>query len=100
MLTPKQRDLNLVIMGDQQVAFDAVCCAILGLDARGIEHIRLAEEHGFGTTDLSKIRITGDVTLDERGLDLLLSQDFRKSWFDRQGSVVRLEHPQTRRSIG
>lgn len=65
MLTPKPRDLHLVIMGNQQVAFDAVCSAILGLDPRAIDHIRLAEDHGFGTTDLSKIRITGDVTLDE-----------------------------------
>lgn len=65
MLTPKPRDLHLVIMGNQQVAFDAVCCAILGLDPRSVDHIRLAEEHGFGTTDLSRIRISGDVSLDE-----------------------------------
>ncbi len=65
MLTPKPFPLKLVIMGNNQVAFDAVCCAIIGVRARDVDHIRLAEERGFGTTDLEKIKITGDVTLDE-----------------------------------
>jgi uncharacterized protein (DUF362 family) len=65
MLTPTPFDLGLVIMGNSQVAFDTVCSAIIGLDARSVDHIRLAAEHGFGTTDLAKIQITGDVTLDE-----------------------------------
>src|SRR5262249_29854532 len=30
-----------------------------------VDQIRLAAEHGFGTTDLSKIEITGDVSLEE-----------------------------------
>jgi hypothetical protein len=47
------------------VAFDAVCCAIIGVDARDVDHIRLAAERGFGTLDLAKIRITGDVTLEQ-----------------------------------
>jgi uncharacterized protein (DUF362 family) len=64
MLTPKPFDLQLVIMGNNQVAFDSVCSAILGLDPRSIEHIRLAEERGFGTTDLAEIAVEGDVTLD------------------------------------
>ncbi len=65
MLTPKPFPLKLIIMGNNQVAFDAVCCAIIGLDARTVEHIRLAEERGFGTCDLSRIAIGGDVTLEE-----------------------------------
>jgi uncharacterized protein (DUF362 family) len=65
MLTPKPFDMKLVIMGNNQVAFDSVCCAIIGLDARTVDHIRLASERGFGTTDLSKIQITGDLTLDQ-----------------------------------
>lgn len=71
MLTPKPFPLQLVIMGNNQVAFDAVCCAIIGVEARDVEHIRLAAERGFGTTDLDRIQITGDVTLAEarkRGL--------------------------------
>jgi uncharacterized protein (DUF362 family) len=63
MLTPKPFDLKLVVMGNNQVAFDAVCCAIVGVDPRSVEHIRLAAERGFGTIDLSKIGIGGDVPL-------------------------------------
>jgi uncharacterized protein (DUF362 family) len=65
MLTPKPFDLGLIVMGNNQVAFDSVCSAIVGLDPRGIDHIRLAAERGFGTTDVGKIRITGDVTLQQ-----------------------------------
>jgi hypothetical protein len=55
----------MIIMGNSQVAFDAVCCAIIGVRARDVEHIRLAEDRGFGTTDLAKIQLSGDVTLEE-----------------------------------
>jgi uncharacterized protein (DUF362 family) len=65
MLTPRPFEMGLLVLGNNQVAFDAVCCAIIGIDPRSIEHIRLAEERGFGTTDLSAIRLSGDVSLDE-----------------------------------
>ena len=65
MLTPTPFDLGMIIMGNSQVAFDAVCCAIIGLDPNTVDHIRLSAEHGFGTTDLANIDITGDVTLAE-----------------------------------
>lgn len=65
MLTPIPFDLGLVIMGNAQVAFDAVCCAIIGVDPRSVDHIRLIEDAGLGTSDLSQIEITGDVTLAE-----------------------------------
>src|SRR5580704_3869610 len=65
MLTPKPFDLKLIVMGNNQVAFDAVCCAIIGVDPRSVDHIRLAAERGFGTMDLSKIAISGDVSLEE-----------------------------------
>jgi uncharacterized protein (DUF362 family) len=65
MLTPTPFPLGMIIMGNSQVAFDAVCCDIIGVDADTVDHIRLSAEHGFGTTDLSKIEITGDVTLAE-----------------------------------
>src|SRR5687768_14768722 len=65
MLTPRPFPLKLIILGNNQVAFDAVCCAIIGVDARTVEHIKLAEDRGFGTCDLTKIKITGDVTLEE-----------------------------------
>jgi uncharacterized protein (DUF362 family) len=63
MLTPKPFDLKLIVMGNNQVAFDAVCCAIVGIDPRSVDHIRLAAERGFGTMDLGDILIKGDVLL-------------------------------------
>jgi uncharacterized protein (DUF362 family) len=68
MLTPVPFDLGLVIMGDNQVAFDAVCCHIIGVDPLSVDHIRLAYENGFGPIDLSEIDIVGDVTLAEAQL--------------------------------
>jgi hypothetical protein len=65
MLTPTPFPLGLIIMGNSQVAFDAVCCSIIGVDPATVDHIRLASEHGFGGLDLSKIEISGDVTLEE-----------------------------------
>jgi uncharacterized protein (DUF362 family) len=65
MLTPIPFDLNLVVMGDNQVAFDAVCCHIIGVDPLSVDHIRLAYERGFGPVDLAQIRVIGDVTLEE-----------------------------------
>ncbi len=65
MLTPVPRNLNLIIMGNNQVAFDAVCCRIIGVEPREVEHIRLAEQQGFGTTEADRIEITGDVSLAE-----------------------------------
>src|SRR5262249_27235662 len=65
MLTPTPFPLGLIIMGNSQVAFDSVCCRIVGIDAATVDHIRLASEHGFGSTDISGVKITGDVSLDE-----------------------------------
>ncbi len=61
MLTPLPFDLGLVLFGDNQVAFDAVCCAIIGVDPLSVTHIRLAHEAGFGPVDLSEINIIGDL---------------------------------------
>jgi hypothetical protein len=52
-------------MSDSQLALDAVCCNIVSLSPRSVDHLRMAEDRGFGTTDLANIRIIGDVTLDE-----------------------------------
>ena len=65
MLTPKPFNLNLIILGNNQIAFDAVCCAIIGVDPATVDHIRIPSERGFGPIDLSKIEISGDVTLEE-----------------------------------
>ena len=65
MLTPIPRSMNLVILGNNQVAVDAVCCRILALDPHTVEHVRLAHEAGFGPLELAGIRLSGDVTLDQ-----------------------------------
>ncbi|MGZ3422274.1 MAG: DUF362 domain-containing protein [Polyangiales bacterium] len=65
MLTPIPRTMNLIIMGNNQPAIDAVGCAIIGVDPATVDHVRMASERGFGPIDLSKIEITGDVTLAE-----------------------------------
>ncbi len=65
MLTPIPFDMGLVIMGNNQVAFDAVCCRIIGLDPREVPHIRLAHERGFGPLDLDEIKVIGDVSYEQ-----------------------------------
>src|SRR5262249_30977212 len=47
------------------VAFDAVCCHIIGVDPASVDHIRMASERGFGSMKLEDIDISGDVTLEE-----------------------------------
>jgi hypothetical protein len=64
MLTPIPFDLGMVIMGDNQVAVDATCCRIIGLDPMEVEHIRLAHERGFGPVGIDDIDLDGDVTLE------------------------------------
>lgn len=65
MLTPIPRDMHLVIVGNNQVAVDAVGCHIIGLDPASVEHIALAAQEGFGSLDLADFQVSGDVTLDE-----------------------------------
>jgi uncharacterized protein (DUF362 family) len=65
MLTPWPFDLGLVIMGNNQVAFDSVCCRIIGIDPASVDHIRMASERGFGPMSLDATEISGDVSLAE-----------------------------------
>jgi len=65
MLTPIPFDLKLMIMGNNQVAFDAVCCQIIGLDPLTVPHIRMSYEQGFGPVELDKINIIGDLSLEK-----------------------------------
>ena len=65
MLTPEPYDLKLTAFGNNSIAFDAVCCHIIGIDPLTVDHIRLAYEQGFGPIHLEDIQIEGDLTLDE-----------------------------------
>lgn len=65
MLTPIPFALGLIIMGNNQVAIDAVCSRIIGVDPASVPHIKLTADNGFGPLDLDQITITGDVTLEQ-----------------------------------
>jgi uncharacterized protein (DUF362 family) len=65
MLTPIPRKMDLIVMGNNQVAVDSVCCRIVGIDPMDVEHIRLAHERGFGPTAQSAIQLSGDVSLED-----------------------------------
>jgi uncharacterized protein (DUF362 family) len=65
MMTPLPRPLKLLVLGNNQPAIDSVCCAIIGVDPHSVEHIRLASERGFGPIELSRIELSGDVSLEE-----------------------------------
>lgn len=63
MLTPIPRKLQLLVIGNNQPAIDAVGCHIIGVDPATVDHVRFAAERGFGPIDLSKIELKGDVSL-------------------------------------
>ena len=63
MLTPIPRQLNLIVMANNQCALDAVCCQIIGINPYAVDHIRMPHERGFGPLDLSEMLISGDVSL-------------------------------------
>jgi uncharacterized protein (DUF362 family) len=65
MLTPIPRRMNLLILGNNQCAFDSVCCRIIGVNPFDVPHIRLPHERGFGPLALADIELSGDVTLEE-----------------------------------
>ncbi|MCJ7616584.1 MAG: DUF362 domain-containing protein, partial [Desulfobacterales bacterium] len=44
--TPKE--MGLVIVGDNQVAVDGLCCKIIGINPHGVPHIKLAEKEEIG----------------------------------------------------
>lgn len=65
MLTPIPKRLNLILMGNNQLAFDAVCCHIIGVDPMEVPHLRMAHERGFGPVALEDIDVSGDVSFEE-----------------------------------
>ena len=65
MLTPIPFPLQMIIMGNNQVAIDAVCCHIIGVDPAQVPHIKLTADNGFGPLDLGQIKIAGDLTLEQ-----------------------------------
>jgi len=56
--------VELLIVGNDCVAVDALCTRIMGFDPYEVEHLALAEEAGLGTADLERIEVLG-VPLEE-----------------------------------
>lgn len=56
----KAKPLGLIIAGQDGLAVDAVCAAVMGLDPKKVKHLRLAYEKGLGNWDLSTIEIRGE----------------------------------------
>jgi len=52
ILSPKT-----IVAGTDRVAIDSYCCRFLGLQAKDIEMIQFAHQHGLGEYDLSKMKI-------------------------------------------
>ena len=56
--------LGFLAAGVDPVALDAVCASIVGFAPRKIRHLKMADERGLGTLDLSRIETLG-ATMDE-----------------------------------
>ena len=50
---------NLVVAGGDFVAVDSVCSTLMGFAPSEVEHVRLAQEHGFGVADPGRIMVHG-----------------------------------------
>ena len=62
--------MDLIIAGKDCVATDAVGAAVMGFSQNEMpRHIRIAQEMGFGTCDLDRIKMTGDLTISEAKKD-------------------------------
>jgi uncharacterized protein (DUF362 family) len=58
--------MDLIIAGRDCVATDAVGAAVMGFSEDEMpRHIKIAQEMGFGTCDLSRIKLVGDAAIDE-----------------------------------
>jgi uncharacterized protein (DUF362 family) len=52
--------MDLIITSDNPVVADALGAEIMGFSPKKIEHIRIAEKEGLGTTNLEEVRINKD----------------------------------------
>jgi len=54
------RELGVVVVGVNAFAADAVACALMGVEASSVPHLRMSAERGFGVTDLNRINVAPD----------------------------------------
>ncbi len=53
----KPKKLDLVLAGVDPFATDAIACALMGLNAEDVPHLRICARRGYGVIDLSMIQI-------------------------------------------
>ncbi|OVE74018.1 hypothetical protein BVX94_01690 [bacterium B17] len=56
----KAKTLNTVVVGTDAFAADAVACALMGVDAKDVPHLKIGAERGYGTIDLDEISTEPD----------------------------------------
>ncbi|MEA2052613.1 MAG: DUF362 domain-containing protein [Euryarchaeota archaeon] len=54
------KKLDLVVLGIDPFAADAVACALMGLNAEDVPHLRIGAERGYGVIDISRIQVNPD----------------------------------------
>lgn len=74
-LTGPAHELGVVLVADNALAHDMVAARILGLDPEGIDHIRMAQNRGWGPDSFRKIMLGG---AGEDGIKLL--QTKTRAW--------------------
>jgi uncharacterized protein (DUF362 family) len=51
---------HVIVAGQNMVSTDAVGCAIMGVNPESVGHLKLAEERGLGTCNLSEVTVLGE----------------------------------------
>ena len=52
------KKLGVVVVGADAFAADAVACRLMGTDAKGIPHLAISADRGYGIIDLGKIKVS------------------------------------------
>ena len=79
--------LGIIVAGNDVVAVDAVCGAVMGFDVDQILHVKLASEAGLGVADLDQIDVRGEKIEDVRRPFLTSQQSAQ----DRFGEAAIIE---------
>ena len=56
--------LGAIVVADNAVAADLVCCRVVGVDPRDLEHLQRAVGRGFGPASLDDVELHSEVDLD------------------------------------
>jgi uncharacterized protein (DUF362 family) len=94
---PTPRKLGLIIMGTNPLAVDLVGARLLGYNLKDVPYLQRAVERGYMPSDISDIRITGDLhsieDLDKAAERLLPYDDEYFKWQNIEKDLARLECP-------